>query len=118
MTPMDGIVQFNKDRNLNKFDNVAEYNMLHEELMEFLHASSQEFQEDQEVIDALCDIIVVATGAIHKLGYDPEKALNETVKEITSRRGSFNEDVGKWEKDLSQDPSTLYKANYSNCKVG
>lgn len=111
MNPLKGIVKFNQDRNLVKFNGDAEYKMLYEELQEFLTAYSE--QNEYEMIDALCDVIVVATGAIHKLGYDPTEALSETVKEITSRQGNFNEDTGKWEKDRNQDPSTLYKAVYS-----
>jgi hypothetical protein len=110
MDPIKGIIQFNKDRNLTKFDPVAEYAMLEEELLEFYAAYSA--QDTYEMVDALCDLIVIATGGIHKLGYDPTEALSETVKEITSRQGSLNPDTGKWEKDRNQDPKTLYKAHY------
>lgn len=108
VNPLQGIVQFNIDRGLTAFDHNAEFNMLSEELNEYKLAP-----DEYETLDALCDIIVVATGAIHKLGYSPQLAINETVKEITSRKGSFNETTGKWMKDLSQDPSTLYKADYN-----
>ena len=112
--PINGIVDFNNDRGLNKFDAEAEYNMLTEELQEFFSAHSEE--DENEMVDALCDLIVVATGAIRKLGYDPRIALQETVKEISSRRGSFDEEIGKWLKDEYQDPKTLYKADYTNAK--
>ena len=108
--PLGGIVQFNNERKLTTFNATAEAAMLQEELQEFIYASAQD--DTHELVDALCDIIVLATGAIHKLGYDPEMALDETVREILSRRGSFNESTGKWEKDLNQDPATLYKADY------
>ena len=114
MSPIDGIIQFNDERHLYNFDPAAEYGMLLEELQEFYIAYSQ--SNEDEMVDALCDIIVVATGAINKLGYDPTKALNETVEEISSRQGSFNESTGKWEKDLEQDPSTLYEADYENAR--
>lgn len=110
MNPLQGIVKFNEDRKLSTFKGEAEYTMLSEELQEFYTAYAE--SDQYEMIDALCDLIVVATGAIHKLGYDPEDALTETVLEITSRQGIFNEDTGKWEKDRNQDPNTLYKANY------
>ena len=110
MNPLQGIVKFNQERNLVKFNGIAEYNMLMEELQEFLLAVSD--NNEYEKVDALCDLIVIAAGAIHKLGYDPEESLVETVLEITSRNGSLNETTGKWEKDLNQDPKTLYKANY------
>lgn len=114
MCPLEGIVQFNIERNLVHYNGQAEYNMLLEELQEFLYANAN--NDEHEMVDALCDIIVVATGGLYKLGYDPKQALLETVKEITSRRGSFNSDVGKWCKDPNQDPDTLYQANYTNAK--
>ena len=114
MNPIDGIVRFNEDRKLTTFNGIAEYNMLHEELQEFLSAVAQE--DKHEMVDALCDIIVVGIGAINKLGYIPAEALLETVEEITSRKGSFDETAGKWQKDINQDPSTLYKADYATAK--
>lgn len=112
MNPLKGIVQFNIDRQLTQFEPTAEYAMLTEELQEFFTAYAA--QDTNEMLDALCDVIVVATGAIHKMGYDPIKALQETVKEITSRQGKLNQSTGKWEKDRNQDPDTLYKAVYEN----
>lgn len=110
MNPLQGIVKFNQDRRLAKFKGDAEHAMLLEELQEFYDAYAR--GDEYEMVDALCDIIVVATGAIYKLGYDPEEALIETVLEITSRKGSYNIETGKWEKDRDQDPKTLYKAHY------
>lgn len=110
MDPIQGIVDFNIDRRLKVFRAESEYDMLAEELQEFKAAC--EADDEYEMIDALCDLIVVATGAIYKLGYDPNDALIETVLEVTSRQGEYNPDTGKWEKDKAQDPMTLYKAVY------
>jgi hypothetical protein len=114
MKPLQGIVQFNVDRKLESFSPAAEHAMLSEELQEFFVAYDND--NDYDMLDALCDIIVVATGAIYKMGYHPELALKQTVKEITSRKGSFNEELGKWQKDINQDPSTLYKADYRTAR--
>ena len=56
-----------------------------------------------------------ATGDMLKLGYDPESCMKETVKEISSRTGSIID--GKFQKDKNQPKDTLYKANYSKCKL-
>jgi len=114
MNPLQGIVDFNVSRQLTEYSAFAEYNMLMEELQEFMWAGAS--NDEREMVDALCDVIIVATGALYKLGYHPEKALNETVKEISSRQGTFDESTGKWKKDPHQDPTTLYKANYTNAK--
>ena len=114
MHPIESIIQFNVDRNLNYFESSTEYAMLFEELQEFMVASSKGNAYD--MVDALCDIVVVAVGGLHKLGYDPTAALEETLKEITSRQGALNKSTGKWEKDPKQDPSTLYRASYKEAK--
>lgn len=114
MTPLQSIVKFNEERNLTQFTLETELKMLLEEVTEFVEAA--QINDLNEMIDALCDVIVVATGSIYKLGYDPTLALRETTKEILSRQGSINEETGKWEKNLNQDPDTLYKAQYQNTK--
>ena len=114
MDVIKGIVSFNEERKLDTFNAYAEYKMLEEELNEFLSAVSME--QEREMIDALCDVVVVAVGAMHKLGYNPTRALSQTVQEITSRQGSFDEETGKWQKDLEQDPLTLYKADYDKAR--
>jgi predicted HAD superfamily Cof-like phosphohydrolase len=103
----------------------TEVRLLKEELNELQykeHSIFKPFQNsdttDEEKVDALCDLIVVATGAIYKLGYDADKAMDETLKEISSRIGSINPDTGKWEKDLSVFAQKKWKkANYEGCKL-
>jgi hypothetical protein len=111
MTPLDKIVNWNISRNLSGFNIDTEVFMLEQELQELREATTID-----EQIDALCDLIVLATGGIHKLNYKPNQAMEETIKEISSRQGSIDPATGKWEKDRSQDPSTLYTANYNNAK--
>jgi len=111
MNSIDGIIKFNVDRNLLTFNAEVEYRLLEEELQEFFVASANENKVD--MADALCDLVVVAVGGLYQLGYDPEKALLETVKEVLSRKGAINPGTGKWEKDRTQDPKTLYKADYT-----
>lgn len=67
---------------------------------------------EHEKVDAYCDIIVFAVGAIMKLGFDPELSLQEVAKEINSREGSMV--GGKFEKDLSPEAvAKHYKADYT-----
>lgn len=110
MSPLNEIIIFNTERGLTNFNAKTEFKLLEEELTEF--ATACETKNEYEMVDALCDLIVVATGGLFKLGYDPTKVLSETTKEIRSRRGTVNSKTGKWEKDRAQDPATLYKAKY------
>jgi predicted HAD superfamily Cof-like phosphohydrolase len=65
----------------------------------------------EQIIDAFADIIVFATGAIAKNGYDPSKVMDEVYKEINSRTGTLVD--GKFAKDPNAVP---YKADFSICK--
>lgn len=53
--------------------------------------------------------------AINSLGYNPELTLLETVKKIESRRGAFNTESGKWEKEKNQ--TDVYKPDYFKAKI-
>jgi len=81
--------------------------------------------EALELLDPLSDIqchfrniIVIAKGMIVNMGYDYEKSMQETLKEIESRKGVFNPESGKWEKFKDEESKKLwYKADYSKCKL-
>jgi len=95
--------------------NPAIVDMLLEEVDELKKAILE--GDTHEIIDALADTIVLSSNHIGQLKYDLDLVMKEVFKEISSRRGSINPKTGKWEKDKSQDPKTLYKANYGTCKV-
>ena len=111
-TALEGVVEWNVNRNLTTFNPSTAVTLLHREYEELL----RHLLEGQPTVDDFCDIIVVCAGAIYQQGYNPELAMMETVKEISSRQGSIDPTTGKWEKDRSQDPSTLYSADYTNCR--
>lgn len=51
-------------------------------------------------------------------GFNFEIAMLETIKEISSRTGSYNEATKKWEKDLSDETQTKwYKADYEKARI-
>lgn len=122
------------ERRLRVCDQKANFKVNYaEELSEFFKAERD--GNEYEMIDALCDMIVVSINAgftienpndwtdypcvdeglvsifvnnnidliISQLvarGYDPYKCLPETIKELNSRTGAWNEKEGKWCKDL------------------
>jgi hypothetical protein len=88
-------------------------------LREGVISPGSEEPTDYDIIDAYGDIIVFAIGAIMKLGYDPKLVLKEVGKEINSRKADPKEPVkdGKWNKWVNQPKETLYKADFSTCKL-
>ena len=129
------IMKFQSDRGLDKkpFDAINENVNILEELFEAHGYDIPKEQRDNlkfawldmvnnfagkvddgesPIVDAYCDVIVFAVGAIMKLGYAPEIALQEAGKEINSRVGGMVN--GKFEKDLSPEAqANWYKADYS-----
>ena len=91
-----------------KEDSLSAREMAEKRAEEILNGN--ENQNKEEIVDAFADIIVFATGAIAKLGYDPEKVMDEVLKEIESRTGKMID--GKFVKDPSP---KMYKANFSKC---
>ena len=82
-----------------------------EELTELLSA-----QTPEEEIDAYCDEIVFCINAIENAGYNAEIALQETLKEIESRKGEIVN--GKFCKYKDEEHMALWhKADYSIAKL-
>ena len=51
-------------------------------------------------------------------GFNFELAMLETIKEISSRTGFYNEAIKKWEKDLSDEAKAKwYKADYEKARI-
>jgi predicted HAD superfamily Cof-like phosphohydrolase len=125
------VVQWNKERNLLAlgFDHQKEVSFIVEELLESTgkhdslsaRAYAETLAKDivgdshstpEQQVDALADIIVFATGAIAKAGYDPTKVMEEVYQEIHSRTGKLVD--GKFVKDPDAVP---YKADFTDCKL-
>lgn len=142
---MNGLVKFQKDRKLDEqtYDVSNESSNIFEELLEShgldvpkenrpaLKSELNSFINglvnlgiankldtpfgEYEQVDAYCDIITFAIGAIMKLHHVPDKAIKECGLEINSRVGSMVD--GKFEKDLSDEAkANWYNADYSKSK--
>ena len=123
--PIKDIVKLNEERYGLDFNAKKALLKLNEELDEFEEAMN--YSGTLDMLDALADIIVIATGEIRKMGYDPELVLNEVVKEISSRKQDkfqyerwirgLKEQGEKWEKWETQPENTLYKADFEKAKL-
>jgi len=132
------IVQWNEERNLIKtpedFNLGIDMSFITEELLEAsTNLKSEDAREKalalstlimdknvnptpEQIVDAFCDIIVFATGTIRKVGYNPDIAMNEVLKEINSRTGTLID--GKYVKDKSPEAQAKwYKADFTKAKI-
>lgn len=131
MNMFQKIVSWNKERGLltKGFDHTNEVSFIVEELLEstgnYDSISAREKSKEiageitknanpqpEEIIDALGDIIVFATGAMAKVGYDPSKVMDEVYAEINSRTGAMVD--GKFIKDPT---AKMYTADFTDCKL-
>lgn len=70
--------------------------------------------------EATCFNIILANCAYlcGHYGFNFELAMLETIKEISSRTGSYNESTKKWEKDMSDEAQAKwYRADYKRAKI-
>jgi hypothetical protein len=139
-----GILIWGYERNLKSFDMAKESALYKEEFKELYEAttpheivdaicditvlmiqtvvksyianiSPDDLRKDKYIAKAL-GFVQYSGQTLALLEYDANKCMEECLKEISSRQGSINKDTGKWIKDPNQDPSTLYKADYSLCR--
>lgn len=83
----------------------------------FDHLNNVRFKTDQ-AHHAFFNCIDNCRIILRDMGYDFEKSMDETLKEIESRKGGFNSVSGKWEKFKDEESQKLwYKADYSKCKI-
>lgn len=81
-------------------------------LYDFLEAKNP----DQEA-EAMKNMVIVSGREVERLGYSFSKCMDEVMKEINSRVGSYDPTVKKWIKDKSPEArAKWYKADFSKCR--
>lgn len=131
METLEKIIQWQKDRNLDKMPYSHYYETLNslEEICETwgldrdfaeglcdIIAANGNIQDDKIIIDGIFDDSVYNIGKIMKLGYNPIIVFDEGLKEINERTGAYDAQVGKWVKNKPKE--NPYRANYSKAKYG
>lgn len=80
--------------------------------------STMVYNNDTYTSLTFCYIAKHAKFQIQKLGFDFFIAMDETLKEIHSRKGAWNDKTQKWEKFKTKEAMALwYKADYSKAKI-
>lgn len=64
------------------------------------------------------EVYVICNYLATKKGYDFNLAMQEVLKQINSRTGTWNEDLKKWVKDTSDEAREKeYQADFDKCKL-
>ena len=64
-------------------------------------------------------ILKYCASVCEQYGFNFEKAMDETIKEISSRTGAYDEVSKKWIKDESDEAKAKwYQANYELARIG
>ena len=64
------------------------------------------------------DVLICCASLCEKYGFNFEIAMLETIKEISSRTGSYDEKAKKWVKDSSDEArAKWYQANYELARL-
>ena len=66
----------------------------------------------------LCYVLGVCASLCHQYGFDFQIAMDETIKEISSRTGAYDENAKKWVKDESDEAKAKwYQADYELARI-
>lgn len=143
MNNTENLRKWRKDRNITEPNIKAYIENILEELLEIVYEDKQDIKfcqqsimqtyfndylndiNENDLIDAIQDIRVFSENETELMGYDADKTLNEVIKEVSSRKQDpdqfiewqQNKPFGKWKKWSKQPKETLYKANFSICKL-
>lgn len=145
MNNTENLRKWRKDRNITEPNAKAYIENVLEELLEIVYEDKKDIKINQEAIMDICfnkrldnnmlskenlldsiqDIRVLSINETELMGYDADKTLNEVIKEVSSRKQDPDQFIewqqtkpfGKWKKWSEQPKETLYKANFSICKL-
>ena len=119
---IDSLRKWRSDRNMITPSGII-ISMLEEELTEY--SDARDASDEHEMVDAMADIIVLASNELALMGYDVDLVMKQCVKHISSRIQDPLQAIswrmegpsGKWQKDKSQDPSAIYEPDYTVCRL-
>lgn len=98
------------------YKNHANFNYIEETTL--LQYNFSEAEDDESRVRVLRDEVYASATELIRLGFCPDKVMSEVLREINSRTGAFDEEVGKWKKFKTPEAKALWvKADYSTCRI-
>lgn len=129
---VDRLEKWRDERNITEADYKGYFRNIIEELLEPMYNKEEiDFIKNEivdkyfrdiriaeyDIVDTINDISVFSINEVGLMGYDFEKTMSETIKEIESRKGEINPETKKFEKFKDEYHQSLWhKADYSVCK--
>ena len=129
---VDRLEKWRDERNITEADYKRYFRNIIEELLEPMYNKEEiDFIKNEivdkyfrdiriaeyDIVDTINDISVFSINEVGLMGYDFEKTMSETIKEIESRKGEINPETKKFEKFKDEYHQSLwYKADYGVCK--
>lgn len=101
-TEYTDIDNINQDELINNFigtypnANIEKFEYSTEELIELITKCPKNLKDGREIISTINIAIFILTMMISKLGYNPYKCMMETIKEISSRKGYWDNNIKKF----------------------
>lgn len=114
MEAFTGIQKYYNDRGWTTFNPMKEFLKLEEVLMEFFEGHTDE--NEQHMVESLCETIAVSVSALANMGYDPEKVLDQYVAHELSIEGCIEPHTNKWRKNINQQVSTINVPDFQACR--
>lgn len=105
---------------INIMNNVVIVNPFNNDIFKMLYDLTYSFKYSNEfkINTTLYSIMRSVMDQTNKLGYDFYKCMIETIKEISSRTGHYDESIHKFVKDKSKEAKAKwYKADYEKCRL-
>lgn len=134
-TFIDDLSIWRNERGIKGYSHETHVRCIAEELFELMHYDNEECKTNvaefmklfykpvvldmNTVIDASCDMTVFNTNFTEQANYSARIAMDETIKEISSRTGATNPETGKWEKFKTPEAmAKWYTADYAKAYLG
>lgn len=115
MNIFEELEEWRRERGLHQVKSNAIITIKHM-LIELTEALEAVHNDDFDgVIDGINDAIVYGVNGQEQMGVNAEKAMEETLKEIHSRKGYYDVKEQKFMKNIT---GNEYKANYTNALRG
>lgn len=105
-------------KNISKFPKIYLEKRYRINLLEKINFSLEDNLDSDYLNTILYSLMLSVENEAKLMGYNFYKCMLETIEEISSRTGHYDENIHKFVKDMTPEAVTKwYKADYSKCRI-